>query len=252
VKWLSRCRYYIYYFIKYERRFGLCFALSFLLKRLLCHGIISFKLPGYPARLYMRAKGCDAVVFNQIFLFDSYDLGFLQIDPTLIIDAGANIGFAAVYFAKKYPQARIIAVEPESSNYDLLVRNTKQYRNIVPVKAAVWPKQARLQIANPDAEKWAVYVREAQTPDPNLNVDAVTIDKLAEDYPRIDILKIDIEGAEKELFESGYESWLDRCRVIIIETHDHLRDGCAASFYRAISHYQFKQYIRGENIVVVK
>jgi len=45
----------------------------------------------------------------------------------LIIDCGANIGCASVWFATQYPKARILAVEPDPDNFRMLVRNSKPY-----------------------------------------------------------------------------------------------------------------------------
>ena len=56
----------------------------------------------------------------------------------IVLDAGANIGASAIYFARRYPNARIFALEPEQENYDLLLRNTHRYHNIIPIKAALW------------------------------------------------------------------------------------------------------------------
>jgi hypothetical protein len=68
----------------------------------------------------------------------------------------------------------------------------------------------------------------------------------------VDILKVDIEGAEKDLFEARFEPWLDKVGVIAIELHDWLRDGCSTAFYRATSQLKFNQFCGGENVVLVK
>ena len=70
------------------------------------------------------------------------------------------------------------------------------------------------------------------------------------DAARIDILKLDIEGAEYELFKTGAESWLGAIRQIVIELHDRYRPGCSQVFYAAIGRFPFAQEIRGENIFI--
>lgn len=65
----------------------------------------------------------------------------------------------------------------------------------------------------------------------------------------IDILKIDIEGSEMELFENNYEGWLSKTKVLIIELHDSKRNGASKSFFKAISNYNFTMIIKEENLI---
>jgi hypothetical protein len=66
---------------------------------------------------------------------------------------------------------------------------------------------------------------------------------------KIDILKIDIEGSEKELFESDYETWLPKVTTLIIELHDRMREGSSLSFFRALTKYNFRLAVKGENLI---
>ena len=65
----------------------------------------------------------------------------------------------------------------------------------------------------------------------------------------IDLLKVDIEGAEKELFSSNYEYWLPRTKVLIIETHDRLKQGCSKSIFAALASYNFSLDIKGNTLI---
>ena len=77
---------------------------------------------------------------------------------------------------------------------------------------------------------------------------AITVDKVLEDFdlPQIDILKIDIEGAEKEVF-SDTSAWIDRVDAIIIELHERYKRGCNRSFYCGTKGFDF-EWTRGENV----
>jgi FkbM family methyltransferase len=166
----------------------------------------------------------------------------------LIIDAGANIGLVSIYFANKYPTAIIYAIEPEKSNYDLLVKNAIGYKNIVPIQAALWKNNSPLCIENLDAEKWAFRVTEkidANNHLINTNTFANLLAMANKNY--IDILKIDIEGAEKDLFEEYSEIWIYIVGSFIIDLHEGLRKGTNNSFYSAISKLNYREYIKGEN-----
>ena len=72
------------------------------------------------------------------------------------------------------------------------------------------------------------------------------------DWDHIDILKLDVEGAEKEIFSSNYEDWLPKTKVLIIELHDRMRKGCSKVVFSAISEYNFSLDISGENLVFTK
>jgi hypothetical protein len=67
---------------------------------------------------------------------------------------------------------------------------------------------------------------------------------------RIDLLKLDIEGSELELFTRHSEQWLNRVRMIAIELHDRFRPGCSEAFYSALHGRKFIQEISGENIFI--
>ena len=69
--------------------------------------------------------------------------------PTEIVDAGANIGLAAVWFAANYPEARVTAIEPDKANFDLLVEDTSGYKNVVPIRGALWSFCGDLQLNDP-------------------------------------------------------------------------------------------------------
>jgi hypothetical protein len=66
----------------------------------------------------------------------------------------------------------------------------------------------------------------------------------------IDILKLDIEGAERELFNLGAEAWLGAVGQIIIELHDRFVPGCAFAFYAKIANYPFVQSVRADNVFI--
>lgn len=198
----------------------------------------------------IRPGSSDLRCLRKVFVNYEYLLPF-ETNPKLIVDAGANIGLATLFFAGAFPRAQIIAIEPEASNYDLLVRNCAGMTNVTLCNAAVWHTETSLQIANPDAEKWAFTV----TPG-TLNgsgIKALTIPQILDQsgHDTIDILKLDIEGAERELFQEGCEKWLSRVKMIIIELHDRSVPGCTQAFYSRICQVPFRQEIRGENIFVL-
>ena len=72
--------------------------------------------------IMLRVPSTDVSVYRQVFDERQYDAP-LPFEPRLIIDAGANNGCSAIFFARKYPSAEIVAIEMEKGNYELMARN---------------------------------------------------------------------------------------------------------------------------------
>jgi FkbM family methyltransferase len=168
--------------------------------------------------------------------------------PSLIVDAGANTGMASLFFASIYPTAKIIAIEPEASNFELLRENCASWENITPIRAAVWPTDANVVISNQDAEKWAFSV--TLSSDVNAGIPTITIPQIIaqNEVNHIDLLKLDIEGAEHELFGESSEVWLPSVKFIAIELHDRFNKDCSHKFYSKMVLRRFVQEVCGENI----
>jgi FkbM family methyltransferase len=145
----------------------------------------------------------------------------LRDSPKLIIDGGANVGYASLYFANKYPNAQIIAVEPDPENCALFRKNCTAYPNIQLVQGALWASSTDLVIANPTATSWGFRVVESPSPTNPSSFKGFTVaDILAHsDRQDVDLLKLDIEGAEEQLFSSDYASWLGRVKNMMVEPH---------------------------------
>lgn len=201
-------------------------------------------LTGRPVLL--RPGTADQDVYNEIFLSKEYeiDLGM----PRFIVDAGAHIGLSSVYFACRYPMATVIAIEPETSNFEVLLKNASLYPNIKPVKAGLWSKKTHLAIENSSVDTWSFKVVESLTGE---GIPAVCIGDVIAEFgvDRIDVLKIDIEGSEIEVLESS-QPWIDRFDTIIIELHDRFRPGCTKALNNALLDFEYNQSSSGESVVI--
>jgi FkbM family methyltransferase len=200
--------------------------------------VASFRLCGRPRELgivplqsnhpvFLRIDTSDFCAYRDVLIFKSksYDPGIPGFSPNTIVDAGAHIGMASILFALKYPTAKIIAIEPEPSNFAALVRNTAPYKAITPIQAALWREDGEVTLGPSNAHpKGAFQIAE----NGRHRVRAITMDTLMREtgIASIDFLKMDIEGAEVEVFESC--PWIGKVRVIAIELHDRLRPGCSS------------------------
>lgn len=191
-------------------------------------------------RISLRNCRTDLAIFEQVMLLNDCLPGEMAAGPVeYIIDAGAHIGCSSVYYALRFPRARILAVEAEPSNYAQLVINTAKLPQIRPLHAAVFHRAGEVVVSNPTSEPWGFQVGAAaefaDTPSRPL-IRAMTVDELIDyaGFPRVDILKLDIEGAEKEIFQADVRSWLPRVRCMTVELHDRIKPGCSESFRRAV------------------
>src|SRR5436190_21998125 len=91
------------------------------MRPLFCKNLAGIRHP-----VYVRIGTTDLSVLKQVLVERQYDFS-LPVTPKVIVDAGANIGLSAVFFANKYPAAVIFAIEPEESNFKVLEKNVSAY-----------------------------------------------------------------------------------------------------------------------------
>lgn len=207
-----------------------------------------------PAPLHVRLA--DLPQYGHVIERAAYALPWSHA-PQVIIDAGAHIGFTAIYLAHQHPQAHIYSLEPATSNFRLLCANTAFYPQITPIHAALWNDVTTLAVVTPNRQMHPGTFR-TQAPTNAApfqvigQVTATTIPQLLADYEIdfVDLLKVDIEGAEKEVFAEA-EAWIDRVGVIIMEPHDRFRPGCTATFLNATRGFDL-HWSQGEHLVAAR
>jgi len=213
-----------------------------------------------------RPGTSDEGVIDQIFKQGDYNLGRLRRSPelsafynkiaassksSLIVDAGANIGASSIYFSYSFPKAQVVAIEPEPNNFNLLRTNT----NGIPVeciRGALAAKPGLVGVVDTGEGFWGYRTTGTDSMAAGQPVKCVTINELYESKsPKCApfIVKIDIEGAESDLF-SAHTEWVAATPLIIIELHDWLLPGKANSraFLQCISSFDRDFVYIGENI----
>jgi len=224
---------------------------------------------GQRAEVEVREGGSDWMTFDQVFIDEDYDLRplarFSEVRghyqqlvsakrTPLIVDLGANAGYSALYFQMTWPESRVVAVEPEAENFELLVGNVRGNENIDTLHAAAASKAGKLRIADSRSPKNAVRTAADGT---GPEVDTVTMDRLVERYRAQGcepfFAKLDIEGAEGELFSANL-GWIDQFPVIAIELHDWLYpgEGTSRNFLKAMAERDRDFVYLDENVFSIR
>jgi FkbM family methyltransferase len=175
----------------------------------------------------------------------------------LIIDAGANIGAATTFFLNIFRDAFVFAIEPEDQNVQLLILNTVNYKHIFNFPGAIASRDGTLCVTDPGKTDMGFRTWElpadATGPRARQKVKALSPASVVA-HPIVAggrplIFKIDIEGAEAELF-GGDTDWMRQFPLIIIELHDWMLpfSGSSRNFLTALAKYDFDVLYRGENI----
>ena len=173
-----------------------------------------FRRPELRHEFSVRIPSSDVLSFRQVF--DTHGYAFdVRRPPQVIIDAGANVGMSTLFFANQFPSARIIAIEPEAQNFAMLASNVAPYPNVTPFEGAVWGENAEIALFDPGVGHWGYLTRNADEDGKGVwrqTVRGFTIDRVMEVFglDRIDVLKLDIEGAEREVLSRPI--CLDRVR----------------------------------------
>jgi FkbM family methyltransferase len=167
-----------------------------------------------------------------------------------IVDAGANIGDETLRFYIHNKNSKIIAIEPEKSNFNILKKNFDANNRVSLINSGLWSKKTKLKIIQNSASMESFQVFETNDNDFTINaIDIISIMK-DNDFDEIDILKLDIECAENELFTNNYKNWINKINCIILEVSD-CNKNITQKLYRILDD-NFTTYINGENIILIK
>jgi FkbM family methyltransferase len=218
--------------------------------------LVQVSRPDIKFPFLLRAPSSDFPTYSQIFVRQEYNF-CVKRAPRVIIDAGANIGLASIYFSNKFPDVKIIAIEPEESNLAILKRNVAPYENIIPISGALWHENARIDLVDPGLGKWAFMTQSQEGVEKRYGatiheIRGLTVDMIMEEQglDHIDILKIDIEGAEREVFRNS-SSWIGKVDALIVELHERMKPGCNRSFYCGSNGFD-NEWWQGENIYLTR
>lgn len=216
--------------------------------------------------MMLRPRSADPAVVSQVFSWRQYDTtAFPQHARImqayrdilargrrpLILDLGANNGASARYFAREYPAASIVAVEPDVDNARMCRLNTEGHPVEV-VAAAIGGSPGHVSLATADmASVSYTATRSADGGVPVVTVNQLLAERSADH--ELFIVKIDIEGFEEDLFASGTE-WVEQATMLVIEPHDWKFPDRHTSRHlqEVMGRLPFQLMLSGENLVYVR
>jgi len=173
------------------------------------------------------------VLYEKIYTLPTH----LVSNPEVVLDLGANVGFASLFFADAYPDAKIIAVEPSASNFEQLQKNTASFSRISPIQAAIYPTSDNVPFVE---DNLAYNSKIGVGNGTSYMVNAITIPEIlsVHDIAEVDLMKMDIEGAEEMLLAENTE-WLHKVKCIIVELHHPYN---IENFVQDLKPFNFKVY----------
>ena len=215
-------------------------------------------------RIRVRPNGSDVEVVRQVWRDRQYAIAQAahreraaryeaeiraRGNVPVIVDAGANIGPASLWFAQEYPQAHIVAVEPDAANLAMAQANCAGHGRITLVEAAIGGEPGHVSVDS-EAEAFAVTTTRA---DSGCRVVTVADCVAMVDKGELFAVKVDIEGFEDDLFAAGTD-WLDEVKLVYIEPHDHIfpTRGTSRNFQAEMGRRDFDLLIRGENLIYIR
>tara|TARA_B100000686_G_C16529945_1_gene831799 strand:- start:164 stop:955 length:792 start_codon:yes stop_codon:yes gene_type:complete len=209
----------------------------------------------------------DYITVREIFLLECYKLDHLikyneimlyynnivqKNKIPLIIDCGANIGASSYYFLQNFKKTKIVSIEPDKKNFELLNFNLKD-KEIELFEKAISSENSTFEISKSSEDPRAFRAIESKEG----IINSITVDEILNNFnPEIYepfIMKIDIEGGEKDLFKKNIE-WVNKFKIIIIEPHDWMypKSYTFHNFLQTISKLKREFIILNENIVSIR
>lgn len=175
----------------------------------------------------------DLITIEEIFFYESYKIDHLKVykkildnfefEKKLIIDCGSNIGCSTNYFLRTFKNSKVISIEPDEDNFLLLSDNVKN-QNAILINNAISNENFNFEIKDSEDNRAKSIVKvDKENLKKTLTINQILGEKENEEFFPF-LIKIDIEGHEKDLFESNIE-WFDKFQIVIIEIHDWMLPG---------------------------
>jgi len=180
-----------------------------------------------------KLPSSDLAVFKQVFKDKEYDVvldylnRYYRNKEVLMIDCGSNIGLSSLYLYEYGNfNLKTVCVEPDTNNFELLEKNMNPYteKGVAEcINKAIHSesnKNVALTSNFRDGREWAIKTEIIETEGELLTINILDILN-QKNWGCLDLLKIDVEGAEKYIFDDSFDlNYLKQIKVIALEIHD--------------------------------
>jgi len=152
----------------------------------------------------------NEILVGEIYKFNS------NLESPFIIDCGANIGLSTIYFKRIFPQAKVIAFEPDKRVFDVLHNNLQQFgfNDVELVPKGVWSSETVLTFFSEGSD--AGRIAQGESAENEIQINTTLLSSYLD--REVDLLKLDIEGAEFEVLREC-SSHLHNVKNIFVEFH---------------------------------
>ena len=238
------------YWLLLTQRYGLWTG-AWLYIRFKLLELPTLKLPELERPIAFRKGMSERHAFAQVFIQREYDFDWGG-ELERIVDAGANVGLATLYFKERFPRARIAAVEPHPGNAEAYRGNTAHLKGVELFEAALHCRSGETLAVTDEGHGSNAFMTRANGGAQTVaETETVTISDAMQrmGWQALDLVKIDIEGGEGVLFEDNLD-WMDVTRHIVLEFHERMVAGSSAPVLQAMSSKGFLVAdVRGENVL---
>lgn len=174
---------------------------------------VNLELEGKPFTVWL-ADRTGIAAFEEVFLRGEYDTPS-SLNPKVILDAGANIGIASVFFCLRYPGVRLYAIEPDAKTCAVLRKNLEAFPNASVHECALSDVDGEINFHIHPTSSIASSIESRQAGGRAVVVRSMKLDTFleGEGVAEVDILKFDIEGAEYKMLGAIRDKASVRCYV---------------------------------------
>lgn len=167
------------------------------------------------------------MVLDELFIHKGYESALKQCSQVVrtVVDLGANIGLSVRLFGQCFPNARIVAVEPDAGNLAICRLNTEGIHSRCHLMKGAAGGSARMGHLDRSGGEWAFRLAQGSPKPEDCEVQVMTMSEITRQIDSeagVDLLKCDIEGGERELFHEC-SGWIKSVRHLIVEVHDDYR-----------------------------
>ena len=214
----------------------------------------ALQLPDLQKPVTFRPHTSDRHAFAQVFIQREYEVDY-GAPLKYIVDAGANIGMATLYFKQRFPEAEVVAIEPHPRNAEAFRLHTSHLKNVRLYEAALHSRGSiEMHVTDEGFGSNGFMTRLDASEQSVATVRSITLEEIRQDmhWPHFDLVKLDIEGGEGALFEQGLD-WMKHTTHIMLEFHERMVRGSSLPVIQAMAEHGFVlSQIRGENVLFTK